>query len=82
MKIRVEFDVTAKELRSFFGLPDVEPIQEELLRKIRDKMAAGVDGFDPVSLLKPFLPENLLSLQALQRAFQAATRTRRARPES
>jgi microcystin-dependent protein len=56
-------------LRRFFGLPDVHPLQQEMLDKIREKMLAGMDGFDPATLMKPFLPESMHSLEALQRQF-------------
>ncbi len=83
MNIKFDVDATPDELRRFFGLPDVHPLQEEMLQKIREKMLAGIDGFDPVTLMKPFLPEHLQSLDALQRQFwqglaaSAATSTRK-----
>jgi hypothetical protein len=70
MKIKVDFDVTPQELRSFFGLPDVEPLQQEMLDMIRRKMAAGMDTFDPMALMKPWLPAHLQSLEAFQRMWQ------------
>ena len=32
-------------------------------------MLAGMDGFDPATMMKPFLPESMQSLEALQRQF-------------
>ena len=69
MKIRFDIETTPQELRTFFGLPDVEPLQKELMGKIREKMIAGADGFDAANLMKPFLPEHLQSLAAMQGAF-------------
>jgi hypothetical protein len=69
MKIKFDIEATPQELRSFFGLPDVEPLQREMLEKIRQQMQAGVAGFDPATLMKPFLPEHLRSMESLQRAF-------------
>ncbi|MFS6807263.1 DUF6489 family protein, partial [Staphylococcus aureus] len=69
MKFKIEVDTEPEELRRFLGLPDVKAFQDDLLNKIREKMVAGAEGFDPVSLLKPYLPENLQSLQALQKVF-------------
>lgn len=69
MKITVNFDVTPQEARAFFGLPDVKPLQDEMLGKIRDKMRAGAEGFDPVTLMKPFMPDNMQTLDALQKSF-------------
>ncbi len=69
MNIKFDVDATPEELRRFFGLPDVHPLQQEMLDKIREKMLAGMDGFDPATLMKPFLPESMHSLEALQRQF-------------
>lgn len=72
MKISIDVDVTPQELRTFLGLPDVQPLQEEMMENIREKMRAGAEGFDPVSLMKPFLPQNMQAMEALQKAFWKA----------
>lgn len=72
MKIHFDIDATPQELRSFFGLPNIEPLQEELLELIRKNMSAGTEGFEPSTLMKPFLPEHLQSLTSLQKAFWQA----------
>jgi len=69
MKIHFDIDTTPQELRSFFGLPDIEPLQKEMLELIRKNMYAGLEGFEPSTLLKPFLPEHLHSLTVLQKTF-------------
>jgi hypothetical protein len=72
VKIKLDIETTPQELRTFFGLPDVEPLQKEILDKIRSQMEQGVEGFDPLTLMKPFLPENLRSLETLQQDFWKA----------
>ena len=69
MKFNIEVEMTPEELRRLMGLPDVSGIQEEMIDKVREKMAQGIEGFDAVSLLKPYLPENLQALGSLQKAF-------------
>jgi hypothetical protein len=69
MKINVDIEATPQELRTFFGLPDVEGLQRELMEEIRRKWKAGMEGFDPATLMAPFLPEHLRSLEAMQRSF-------------
>ena len=71
MKIHVEVDVSPQELREFFGFPDVQELQRELLDRIRVQMEAGTEGFDPVSLLKPLMPAHMQGWEALQKAFWA-----------
>ncbi|UYG02479.1 DUF6489 family protein [Halomonas sp. LR3S48] len=59
MKINVEFDLTPEEFRRALGLPDVEAFQQELLNRIYKQMESGVEGYDPMSLMKPFLQQGL-----------------------
>lgn len=54
MKFRIELDVSAAEVRQVFGLPDVEQLQRDVIDAIRASMAAGVEGFDPLSLFQSF----------------------------
>lgn len=69
MKIKFDIDATPQELRSFFGLPDIEPLQQEMLAMIREKMQQGAAGFDPATLMQPFMPAHMQSLEAMQKAF-------------
>lgn len=57
MKINVEFDLTPEEFRRALGLPDVEAFQQELLNRIQKQMESGVEGYDPMSLMQPFLQQ-------------------------
>lgn len=76
MKINFDIDATPQELRTFFGLPDVETLQKEMMDQIRKKMLDGVEGFDILSIMKPMLPEHLLSMSSLQKSFwDAFTKT-------
>jgi len=68
MKITVNVDMTPQELRAFLGLPNVEPLQEEMVQKLREHMEMG-EGVDPVSLMRPFLAPNFQNLEAMQKAF-------------
>jgi len=75
MKTTIEIDATPKELRTLLGLPDVEPLQEEMLEKIRTKMFEALDTNDPAALMKLFmpLPDQMKSFQSLQEAFWQST---------
>jgi len=68
MKIRINVDLTPEEARAFFGLPDVVSFQQELLKTIREQMLAGVEGFDPISLMKPFFATNMQAMEAMRKA--------------
>ncbi len=52
MQIRIEIDLKPEELRTFLGLPDVAGIQEDLINYARDKLAHGVEDFDPATFVK------------------------------
>ena len=69
MKFNIEVEMTPEELRRLAGLPDVSGLQQEMLNKISEKMAQGIEGFDAANLLKPYLPEHLQSLTAMQKVF-------------
>ena len=76
MKIHFDIDATPQELRTFFGLPDVETLQNEMMDQIRKKMLEGGEGFDILSIMKPLLPEHMLSMSSLQKSFwDAFTKT-------
>ena len=69
MKINVDIDATPEELRTFFGLPDLKPLQDEVLQAVRQKMVQGVEGYEPLNLLKPFLAPQMQNFDALQKVF-------------
>lgn len=52
MHIKVEIDMKPEELRRLLGLPDVAGLQEDMIGYVRTKMSQGVEGFDPVTLLR------------------------------
>ena len=63
MKITFDIDATPQELRTFFGLPNLEPLQHEMLELIQKNIAMGTEGFEPATLMKPFLPEAIMAMQ-------------------
>lgn len=69
MKINIEVDATPQELRTFFGLPQIEEIQEEMLKKMREKMLENIDNFDASKMMTQFMPENIQSLEGAQKSF-------------
>ncbi|MGY4878266.1 hypothetical protein ACLUEY_10305 [Vreelandella aquamarina] len=60
MKINVEFDLTPDEFRQALGLPNVEAFQKNLLDNIQRQMESGEDGYDPMSLMRPFLQQPMM----------------------
>jgi hypothetical protein len=69
MKISLDIDCTPEELRGFFGLPDVRPLQEQVLKEVEERMRANVRALDPEALLKTWLPAGLKGFEQLQEMF-------------
>ena len=69
MKIRIDIKVKPEEVRTLIGLPDVAGLQEDMIQYIREKMAAGVDGFEPLTLMKQMVPVSIQTAEGLQKAF-------------
>jgi len=69
MKIKFDIDCTPEELRGFFGLPDVKPMQEELMQEVAERMRANVHALDPETMLKTWLPAGLKGFEQLQEMF-------------
>ena len=74
MKISIDVEATPEELRRFIGLPELQPLQEEMLEAIRARMNEGRDGYDPLTLMRPFLPAAYQNMDAMQKLFWEALR--------
>jgi hypothetical protein len=74
MKISLDVDCTPDELRGFFGLPDVKPMQEQLLKEVEERMRASLKALDPETMLKTWLPAGLKGFEQLQEMFLNAGR--------
>ncbi len=67
MKVNIDLEMTPEEFRKAMGLPDVQPLQDELMRRIQEQMEAGVEGYDPLSLLQPFISQSFSSVNSYQK---------------
>ena len=66
MKITVDIDCTPEEARTFLGLPDVKPMQEQLLRELQERMTANIRAMDAETMLKTWLPATLKGFEQWQ----------------
>lgn len=69
MKISLDIDCTPEELRGFFGLPDVKPMQEQLLKEVEERLRANLKALDPETMLKGWLPAGLKGFEQFQELF-------------
>ena len=68
MQIHIDIDCTPAEARSFFGLPDVKPLQDHLLQDIEDRLRANLKVMDVDHLLRTWLPNGIQGLEKVQAA--------------
>lgn len=69
MKITINIDCTPAEARQFMGLPDVAPLQEEILRELKERTMANLASLQPSELVKSWFPMGMDSWLTLQEEF-------------
>lgn len=69
MKINVDIECTPEEARKFFGLPDVEPMQQALMQEMQKKMMENVSGLDAENMMQNWLPASMKGLDQMQNMF-------------
>jgi hypothetical protein len=69
MKINVEIDCTPEEARAFFGLPDVAPMQERLMKEVEERAVAAMHAMEPEALIKNWLPASMQGFENIQKMF-------------
>lgn len=67
MKVTVNIDCTPEEARTFFGLPDVKPMQEAMMRELEERMKSNLSAMDPETMMKTWLP---LGIQGGMQGFE------------
>ena len=67
MKVTINVDCTPEEARTFLGLPDVQPLQEEMMAAMRDRMMAAVADMDPENLLKSWTAAGTEGMEQMMR---------------
>ena len=67
MKINIEIDVTPEEFRKLMGWPDVQGFQNEIFDQIRNNMVTGVEGYDPLSVMQPYMAQSAGAMDAFQK---------------
>lgn len=68
MKIRVDVEISPEELRRFLGLPDVAPLQQEIMEMARRNLMGK--EFEPTALLKSWAPWQVM--ETMQKNFWEA----------
>jgi hypothetical protein len=71
MKITMNVDCTPEEARTFMGLPDVKPMQEQLMREMQERMAANIRAMEPEAMINTWLPTTLKGFEQFQEMFMS-----------
>lgn len=69
MKVKIDIDCTPEEARSFFGLPDVKPMQDAMMKEVEARLKANVQAMDPELMIKTWLPAGIQGWEQMQRMF-------------
>jgi thymidylate synthase ThyX len=73
MKITVNVDCTPEEARAFLGLPDVRPMQEELMREMQERMSASLRAMEPEEMMRLWLPGAMKGVEQWQELLRQMT---------
>ncbi len=69
MKVKIDIDCTPEEARTFFGLPDVKPMQDAMMKEVEERLKASVQAMDPEAMIKTWLPAGIQGWEQMQRMF-------------
>ncbi len=69
MKVTFNIECTPEEARTFFGLPDVGPMQERILNETEKKMMENIKGMDPETMMKTWAPIAIQNWGDMQKMF-------------
>ena len=69
MKVTVNVECSPEEARTFFGLPDVVPLQGAMLDQMKAQMQKAATALEPETMMKMMFPNNAESFGDMQKAF-------------
>ena len=69
MKATISIDCTPEEARAFLGLPDVQPMQEHLMKEMQERLSANLKTTDPNTMINAWLPTTFKGFEQLQNLF-------------
>ena len=69
MKFTMNVECTPEEARAFFGLPDVQPMQERMMRELEQQLLHNVRAMDPETIARTWCPAGLQNFEQMQKLF-------------
>ena len=61
MKVKINVECTPEEARVFLGLPDVTPMQDDMMARMREQMDTAAAAMDPEQMMKAIFPSGLVT---------------------
>jgi len=55
MKVNINIECTPQEARAFFGLPDVTPLNDQLVEEMKQRMTANMEAMEPEALMRSWM---------------------------
>jgi hypothetical protein len=55
MKVNINIECTPMEARAFFGLPDVTPLNDQLVEEMQKRMGDNMDAMEPEALMRSWM---------------------------
>lgn len=72
MKLTINIDCTPKEVREFFGLPDVTPINDMIVGTLQEKVEENIESLaDPQKYFDKVMSVSGAGMDTMQKAFGA-----------
>jgi hypothetical protein len=56
MKMHIELDMTPEEARGLMGLPDIAPLQKQMLEDMKTRMTRAMEAGDMDALMRAWMP--------------------------
>ncbi len=69
MKVTFNIECTPEEARAFFGLPNVAPMQDKIMKELENQMLDNIRSLDPETMLKTWLPATIQGWGEVQKMF-------------
>lgn len=55
MKVNINIDCSPQEARAFFGLPDVTPLNEQLVEEMSRRLSSNMEAMEPEALMRSWM---------------------------
>ena len=75
MKISVDVDCTPEEARRFMGLPDLSPVHEAYVEKMKRNVDEGVSSDTLTSLMQSWAPMGEVGMNMWKQVFEQLSRS-------